>query len=278
MGPSGCRGAGERLESRWGRTVSRDDDPSIELRVLGTVQLLLDGSPVATGGPKQRGVLAMLVLGEGHPVSVSRLIDGIWGAESPSGARGLIHSYVAELRRSLGPDWRAALRTVGDGYSLELPARTTDLDRFRRLVEQARHSARHGDLRASRGLLAAAVAECRGELLSDVADLPFAGPAQVRLDEVVMNAARRRSRSTWFWAPPVMPAPSSPHSPPSTRTASACGSCWRSPVTDTAGRWRRSTRSSRPEGCCATRSGSIQTLAWRRSSWRSSASSPPTAS
>jgi DNA-binding SARP family transcriptional activator/streptogramin lyase len=176
------------VEKCWNCAVSSDEAPKLDLRVLSTVQLLRDGSPVALGGPKQRGVLAMLVLGEGHPVTVSRLIDGIWGSESPDGARGVIHSYVAELRRALGPDWRVALRTVGEGYVLELPAHTADLERFLHLVEGARSKLAEGDLRAARRALAEAVAQSRGEPLSDVAELPFAGPAQVRLNELIMNA------------------------------------------------------------------------------------------
>lgn len=178
------RTAGEGLEP----FVNSDDAPRLDVRVLGAVQLLHAGAPVVLGGPKQRGVLAMLVLSEGHPVSVSRLIDGIWGPDPPSGARGVIHSYVAELRRLLGPPWRAVLQTVGDGYSLELPTDSTDLERFLRLVDRARCELRDGHPRAARQLLTKAVAECRGDPLTDLADLSFAGPAQQRLTELVMNA------------------------------------------------------------------------------------------
>lgn len=130
--------------------MSSKEAASLDLRVLSAVQLFQHGTPVALGGPKQRGVLAMLVLAEGHPVSVSRLIDGTWGPEPPTGARGVIHSYVAELRRLLGARWRTALRTVGDGYCLELPEHATDLERFLHLVDGARNKLRDGDLPAAR--------------------------------------------------------------------------------------------------------------------------------
>ncbi len=130
----------------------------------------------------------MLVLAERQPVNVARLIDGIWGPEPPVGARGVIHTYVAELRRALGPTWRSALQTVGDGYRLQLPTGAIDLERFGDLASCARDKVSDGDLSGARQLLADAIVESRGEPLSDLNDLPFAGPAQVRLTELVTNA------------------------------------------------------------------------------------------
>lgn len=168
--------------------MSSVDATHLDLRVLGAVQLLRDGSSVGIGGPKQRGVLAMLVLAERQPVSVARLIDGIWGPEPPVGARGVIHTYIAELRRALGSTWRSALQTVGDGYRLQLPTDATDLERFGDLASCARDRVSDGDLSRARQLLTDAIAESRGEPLGDLTDLPFAGPAQLRLTELVTNA------------------------------------------------------------------------------------------
>jgi len=161
-------------------------DLGLDLHLMGLVQMFRGGEPVALGGPKQRGVLVILALAEGRTVSVSRLIDGIWGSEPPVDARGVIHTYVAQLRRVLGGQ-RSVLRTVGDGYSLELPCETLDFARLQVSAERGRSELQGGRFEAAREHFAHAIAECRGEPLADVADLAFARAAQTRLNEVAMN-------------------------------------------------------------------------------------------
>jgi DNA-binding winged helix-turn-helix (wHTH) protein len=70
------------LEIDWkrvymGRWSSRSSAP----------EAVRDGHPVALGGPKQRAVLAMLVLAGNEPISRDRLIDGVWGERPAASAR-----------------------------------------------------------------------------------------------------------------------------------------------------------------------------------------------
>jgi DNA-binding SARP family transcriptional activator len=51
----------------------------MEFRILGTLEVVDDGSPRPLGGPKQRAVLGVLLLHAGQVVSVDRLIDDVWG-------------------------------------------------------------------------------------------------------------------------------------------------------------------------------------------------------
>ena len=55
----------------------------MEFRVLGVIEALEDGLPVSLGGPKQRSVLAMLVLDANRVVSTDHLVDGLWGDDPP---------------------------------------------------------------------------------------------------------------------------------------------------------------------------------------------------
>jgi SARP family transcriptional regulator, regulator of embCAB operon len=48
--------------------------------VLGPLQLSAGGSLVPLGAPKQRAVLAMLVINRNRPVSVEALINAVWEA------------------------------------------------------------------------------------------------------------------------------------------------------------------------------------------------------
>ena len=58
----------------------------IQIRLLGLVEVSLDGRPVALGGSKQRALLALLALNVNAPVSTDLLIDGLWGESAPPSA------------------------------------------------------------------------------------------------------------------------------------------------------------------------------------------------
>lgn len=59
------------------------------------------GTPVDIGAPKQRAVLAMLLLAQGRVVSVDRLIDAVWGDDPPASATASLQAYISNLRRAL---------------------------------------------------------------------------------------------------------------------------------------------------------------------------------
>jgi DNA-binding response OmpR family regulator len=60
------------------------------------------GRKLALGGPKQRAVLAHLILRANHVVPTDLLIDGLWGEEPPESARNTVQTYVYRLRKVLG--------------------------------------------------------------------------------------------------------------------------------------------------------------------------------
>ena len=59
---------------------------TLEFRILGPFEVSNETGPVALGGPKQRGLLAILVLEAGRVVPTDRLIDLLWGEEAPKSA------------------------------------------------------------------------------------------------------------------------------------------------------------------------------------------------
>ncbi|MGZ5291929.1 MAG: AfsR/SARP family transcriptional regulator, partial [Actinomycetota bacterium] len=70
--------------------------------VLGPVEVSRDGQPVALGGPKQRAVLAHLVVRANQVVPAETLIDLVWGDDPPEAARNSLQSYVSHLRKGGG--------------------------------------------------------------------------------------------------------------------------------------------------------------------------------
>ena len=89
----------------------------LEFRVLGPLEALRDGAPVELPRPKQRALLAMLLLNAGQIVSTDRLIDAVWGREPPRTALPALQGLVADLRKALGEE---AIVTRTPGYVLEL--------------------------------------------------------------------------------------------------------------------------------------------------------------
>src|SRR5439155_1186936 len=59
----------------------------LEVRLLGPLEVLKQGNPVALGGPKPRALLAALALETGRVVSIDRLVETLWPGPSPQTAR-----------------------------------------------------------------------------------------------------------------------------------------------------------------------------------------------
>src|SRR5262249_59229642 len=76
----------------------------MEFAVLGPVEVRIDGRVLPLGGPKQRALLALLLLNANKAVSRDRLVDGLWGERPPASARRSLDTYVYRLRTLLGGD------------------------------------------------------------------------------------------------------------------------------------------------------------------------------
>ncbi len=148
------------------------EDPRIEIRVLGPLEVTVQGEPVALGGPKQRALLAVLVMSANRVVAVDRLVDELWGDEAPARAMASLQAYVSRLRRLLQPGAtrrRAdVLVTRSPGYLLRVEPAAIDAVRFEHEVAEGARLLRDGDPAAALGALGAALAAWRGEAYADV--------------------------------------------------------------------------------------------------------------
>jgi predicted ATPase/DNA-binding SARP family transcriptional activator len=152
--------------------------------LLGPLEVVGHDRPLATGGGRQRALLALLLLNAGSVVARERLIDGLWGEEPPETAVKMVQLYVSQLRKLLPA---GVLLTRPRGYLVAVDPESVDLLRFERLVGEARR-AEPG--RAAR-LLAEALALWRGPALAEF-DEPFARPEARRLDELRLAALEAR--------------------------------------------------------------------------------------
>ena len=161
----------------------------MEFRILGPLEVRDSEGAISLGGPKQRAVLAVLLLGAGEGLSADRLIDAVWGEEAPATARKALQLYVSRLRRLLGRD---RLLTEGGGYRLVVGRMELDVRRFEGLVEEGRSACMRGDPERGSALLRQALELWRGPALADLAYESFAQGEIARLEELRVAAVEER--------------------------------------------------------------------------------------
>ncbi len=164
----------------------------VRLRVLGPIEAEVAGRPVDPGGPRQRAVLALLLVGRGEVVSVDRMIEQLWRGEPPPRAIASLQAYVSNLRRLLEPHRpqrtpATLLVSRAPGYALRLPADTVDAWRFEDLLHQAQRVAAGAPEKAL-DLLGEGLALWHGPAYAEVADEQWAAPEAARLGELRLVA------------------------------------------------------------------------------------------
>jgi SARP family transcriptional regulator, regulator of embCAB operon len=152
--------------------------------VLGPLEVRHGGEALSLGGPKQRSVLAMLLLEADHLVPASRIIEHVWGADGADNAQASLQVYVSTLRKLLrdadDPDDRLAF--VRPGYRLRVEPGELDLHQVDDVLVQARERRAAGDLAAASHLLRLGLSLWRGAALADLAELPGLAPLLVAVD------------------------------------------------------------------------------------------------
>ena len=139
----------------------------MDFAILGPLRAVGAQGPVDLKAPKQRALLATLLLAPGDGVvGPERLIDAIWGDDPPATATKALQVHVSQLRRVLAPDEPILTRPAG--YAIAVADGGLDLERFRALVAGARRAREDGDAGAAAGMLRDALALFRGPPLADV--------------------------------------------------------------------------------------------------------------
>jgi DNA-binding SARP family transcriptional activator len=79
----------------------------LEFRILGPLEVARQGSSLKLGGPKQRSVLALLLLGANRMVSVERLAEDLYSGAPPVTAVTQVRSARSARARPRGQGRRA---------------------------------------------------------------------------------------------------------------------------------------------------------------------------
>ncbi|MDX3517411.1 AfsR/SARP family transcriptional regulator [Streptomyces scabiei] len=171
----------------------------MEIRVLGPLVAQLDHMSVVPSAAKPRQVLALLALHAGQVVTVSTLLDELWGDAPPRTAPATLQTYIRQLRRRLGTVLGpAAVRGPKDilctrygGYALDV-AGPDDATQFQRLSVAGQTALREGSAREASALLHQALALWRGPALADVQIGRALEVETVRLEETRLGALDAR--------------------------------------------------------------------------------------
>ncbi|GAA3902904.1 hypothetical protein GCM10023084_64250 [Streptomyces lacrimifluminis] len=171
----------------------------MEVRVLGPFVAQLDHTSVVPSAAKPRQVLALLALHAGQVVTVSTLLDELWGDAPPRTAPATLQTYITQLRRRLataldptavrGP--KDVLCTRYGGYALDVTG-ADDATEFHRLSTAGQAALRQGAAREASVLLHQALALWRGPALADVQIGRALQVETVRLEETRLGALDAR--------------------------------------------------------------------------------------
>jgi predicted ATPase/DNA-binding SARP family transcriptional activator len=166
----------------------------MQIRILGSIEVVTSAGVLALGGPKQRTVLAVLALHHGEVVSPDMLIEAVWGDRLPANPANTLQYQVAQLRKVLEPDPAAPthLLTRSKGYMLDANTTTLDATEFTEHVLDARSAFGKDELETATGAVDRALSFWRGPALGEFRYDEFAQADTARLDSEHLAAEELR--------------------------------------------------------------------------------------
>jgi DNA-binding SARP family transcriptional activator len=175
---------GRVTEMLFGSTISY----RLDFRVLGPLEARVNGRAVRLGTPKQRKLLALLVLRANRVVTWSSAWEELWGDWPPDSAAANLRSYASGLRALLPADLADRLVTLPTGYLLRAEGGEVDVGRFGVLAADGGAALDQGDPYRAVLLLSQALALWRGDPIEDVPAGPVLVPIQAALREQLLGA------------------------------------------------------------------------------------------
>ncbi|SDM08453.1 Predicted ATPase [Geodermatophilus siccatus] len=159
----------------------------MEIRVLGPVELVVDGQVRPLPGAGERELLALLALSAGRVVAVPALVDALWGETLPANPANALQVRVSKLRRALTAAGAPAelVVTRPPGYLLDVDRDRVDALSFTDRLTAARAAA---DPVAAVERYRETLALWRGPALAEFAGAAWAGPEAARLTELLLAA------------------------------------------------------------------------------------------
>jgi DNA-binding SARP family transcriptional activator len=114
--------------------------------ILGPLLVTHAGGTPKLGGPKQRTLLAALLVHARRPMSLAGIVDALWGDQPPASAVANVYTHVNRLRDAFADVGLAGLLvTDSSGYRLLIAPDQLDSETFEAAAERARAALAAGD-------------------------------------------------------------------------------------------------------------------------------------
>jgi DNA-binding SARP family transcriptional activator len=169
-------------------------DVPVAFRVLGPLEISVGESVLKIAAPRQRALLAQLLLNVNRTSSASGLIEGIWGDFLPEHPDAALQILVCRLRQALGA---AAPRLVrdGTGYRIEAANDELDLTLARSCFARGVQAMREARMASAASAFDASLAWWTGEALAWAANFPFYHGEARALRDFQVDVVERRNEA-----------------------------------------------------------------------------------
>ena len=155
----------------------------MRVRLLGPVDVTVNGAIRPVPGLRRKAMLAILALRYGEVVSTDWLTDAVWGMAAPATALNTLQSHVSYLRGVLGS--KSAILARPPGYVLDAGADGTDVQVAERLIRQGMQAT---DPARGAQHLAEALALWRGRPLEDITGVAWLDGQATQFDQLWLRA------------------------------------------------------------------------------------------
>lgn len=164
---------------------------NVEIGLLGPIEATVGELSIVPTATKQRRIMALLAMNAGRMVTVSTLMEEVWGTAMPRSAPTTLHTYIVHLRRrleqalagSIQSDAKKLLVTSGTGYIMDIHEDSVDAVRYGIRSAAGRQAVNDGDFEIASKELTAALAMWRGPVLVDVNVGPHLAIEKLGLEE-----------------------------------------------------------------------------------------------
>ncbi|MGM7698502.1 BTAD domain-containing putative transcriptional regulator [Microbacterium sp. A84] len=160
----------------------------LDVSVLGAVKASTRGLEHPLGGPKQRGLLARLVVSRGRAISVERLIDELWDDAPPRNPVHALQARVSRLRSAVP----IKIELIDGGYRIDPGAIQTDAAHFEHLCQQGGAALSDGELVQATEHLSNALNLWEGPAFAGLLDITDLRAESARLDKLWNTALSDR--------------------------------------------------------------------------------------
>ncbi|UVS78734.1 AfsR/SARP family transcriptional regulator [Actinokineospora sp. UTMC 2448] len=167
----------------------------LRFNVLGFLEILRDGRPCPPMPPKQRALVAILLLHANQVLTTDVIIDLLWSTRPPRSAAAALQMHVSGARRALtgasaDPRRHPVLRTESHGYAIRLGRGQLDLSEFRSLARAGNERLAEGRCAEAGAAFDSALGLWRGRAVADIAGV--LDSYTVHLDEQRLTVLQQR--------------------------------------------------------------------------------------